>query len=246
MSFLRIHRSLECHPAHLALVRHRGDQAQALPTVIDPDDRGLAPRGVAAAAHIVRAQPRLVPPVNLGPLALGPFRDRWVVRLQPALDLCRTLFVGTPDRLLWRKTPALEVVSDRTYRKQQSELGLDQLSNRHPVPQRKLKLQLIRGFLDNHPSNRPFLLRRQRAPVADPTPAALHRHRLPSATQIGLMGCDDRRCTELGLRRDLGQFHPAQAKLDRAPTTLVEYINREVSRVLSFHASNDTTIHPNS
>ena len=58
----RLDRAVEHHPTQLAEVAHRRDQADIGPPVVGPDHRGLAARGVAPAAHVVRAQAALVAP----------------------------------------------------------------------------------------------------------------------------------------------------------------------------------------
>src|SRR3954467_9251093 len=50
-------RTVDDHPAQLAFVGHRRDQAQAGPLVTYPNQRGPATGGVAAAAHVSERNP---------------------------------------------------------------------------------------------------------------------------------------------------------------------------------------------
>src|SRR3954452_13967829 len=65
-------RTVDDHPAQLAFVGHRRDQAQAGSLVTDPTQRCPATRRVAAAAHVVRAQSGLVAPEDDGTGLPGP------------------------------------------------------------------------------------------------------------------------------------------------------------------------------
>src|SRR4029453_10905705 len=93
------------HPAQLALVGHRRDQAQLDPRLADPHHRGPAPRSVGAAAHVIHAQAGLVTPDHEAAGLLGALHDLWVVPPQPAPYRHRVLLVGAPDRLLRGEAP---------------------------------------------------------------------------------------------------------------------------------------------
>lgn len=63
-----VHRPLEYLPAHLALVRHRRNQTQALALVVHPNNKRLPFRCITATANIVGSQSGLVAPMKFDTL----------------------------------------------------------------------------------------------------------------------------------------------------------------------------------
>ena len=61
----------------------------------------------------VTSNARLISPVDLVPLVLGPLRNRGVVFIQPLPDCGWALFIRVLQRLLRRKAPPLQIFPDR-------------------------------------------------------------------------------------------------------------------------------------
>ena len=100
-----MHLFLIGHEPHLALIGDRGDQIDALPFGRKADRRRLAARRIRAAMLAVIAQPGLIPPMDLGTFLLGPFGNRRILFIEPALNGLRVLLIGALQRLLRRANP---------------------------------------------------------------------------------------------------------------------------------------------
>ncbi|MCS6763356.1 MAG: hypothetical protein MO853_04430 [Candidatus Protistobacter heckmanni] len=108
--------TIDDHPACLALIGHCGNHRQLLSRTSNRHrDRGLPFWSITAAPNIRIHQRGFVTPVNLATFGLGTLLDGQILLIDPLLDRLRSLFVSALDRLFRRETPALEVVSDRTY-----------------------------------------------------------------------------------------------------------------------------------
>src|SRR5215210_1766625 len=167
----RLDRAVEHHPAQLASVAHRRDQADIGPPVVGANHRGLTAWGVAPAAHVVRAQAALVAPEDHSLLRLGPRRDRRVLPAQPAPYCGRVLLLGPPQRLLRGVAPARQVAAHGPHRHYDAEALPDQLLHRRPAPERERQPQLVRHLLADQRLDLRLLLCRQQAAMPWRRPA---------------------------------------------------------------------------
>ena len=83
---LRVQRAREDLPAHLALVGHRRNHTQLSAIGVGQHNRSLSLWRIATAAHVIRAQPCLVAPLNLRAFLLGLRSDLRVLLVHPLLD----------------------------------------------------------------------------------------------------------------------------------------------------------------
>lgn len=112
--------------------------------------RRLPSRRIAAHPGRVLAHSRLVGPVHLPLLGLGPPDERRIVFLQPLLYLLRGLLQGSLGRALRREPPAPQVLAHRADGQRQTELDLDGLLHRLTAPQR-IRQSEGRGRPAEHP-----------------------------------------------------------------------------------------------
>ena len=70
---------------------------------------------------MVRAEPHLIPPVDLGPGLLGRLADGRVLLRQPPADRHGILLEGPPPGFLRREAPAFQVAADGPDRDVQAE-----------------------------------------------------------------------------------------------------------------------------
>lgn len=126
------------------------------------DLRCLSFRSKSSDPICPRLNPGLIAPVNLRLLLL---RARGNIRLilrQPFLDGPRTLLIGPLDRLLRSKTPSFEVLPNRPNGHLDAKPLPDQQLHGVPRPQRKGKLHLVRGLIDQCLAQFRFLIHRKR------------------------------------------------------------------------------------
>src|SRR3954467_11952525 len=83
--------------------------------VANPNHRCPAARGIATAAHVIRAQSGLVTPEDHPPSLPGPRHNGRVAPPQPAPHRRWVLLKGPPDRLLRREPPARQVLAHRAH-----------------------------------------------------------------------------------------------------------------------------------
>jgi hypothetical protein len=110
---------------------------------------------------MVRTQPHLVEPMNLGLTRSRQFSNRGVFFLQPFPYRGRILFVRSSHRLLRGQAPGAQIASHRPHRNLQIEFSRQQLLHRFPRPQCKRQAQLVRTTADNAAHRRGCLTRCQ-------------------------------------------------------------------------------------
>jgi hypothetical protein len=98
--------------------------------------------------------------MNLRLFCFGLFRNLWILVIEPLLDRLWPLLVGLFDRLLRRKTPALQVVANRANRQLDAALLLNELTYGSAISQRKFHLELLGALVANEALHLLFLLRR--------------------------------------------------------------------------------------
>ena len=80
---LRMQRAGEDIPAHLPLVGHRRNHAEAGAIAVDAQHRRLTPGRITALAHIVGSQPGFIAPVDLRSLLFGALGDLRIGLIEP-------------------------------------------------------------------------------------------------------------------------------------------------------------------
>ncbi len=159
----RGHGTLEDLEAHLAPVGDAGDDGQALAPLVDLDLGCLAHRGVAASAHIIRAQTGFIGPVNFRTFGLGSLLNARVVLGEPALHRRGLLLIGPLDGLLRCEAPAAQVQAHALNSQAHAAALLDQQQHGLAGPQGKVHLELIGRVVNDQAANVAFLLFAQRA-----------------------------------------------------------------------------------
>lgn len=140
-----------------------------------------------------------IAPMNLGALGFGPRSDGRICIIEPLLYSLRILFIGTHNRLLQRKAPAVEILANRSDGHLKRIQLPDQLLHRNSCPQGKWQLQLVGATIFYCALKLPLLLLRQAAATAFRSPPKLLSDRfltsfligLPPLACIGVVNADD-------------------------------------------------------
>src|SRR5712691_7137805 len=111
--------------------------------------RRLPATSVGSSRLMVRTEPHLIQPMNLGLKLSRLFSNRWIFFLQPFPYRGRILFVRSSHRLLRGQTPGSQIASHRPHRNLQIEFSRQQILHRFPRPQCKGQVQLVRTTTDN-------------------------------------------------------------------------------------------------
>src|SRR5208337_2536674 len=85
---------------------------QALTAGVDPQHRSLPFGRIAASAHVIRSQPRLIAPLDLRALLFGACGDNGVLLVKPPSHRRGGLLVGLLQGFLRRVSPTLEILAD--------------------------------------------------------------------------------------------------------------------------------------
>lgn len=190
---------------------------------------------ITATANIRIHQRGFVTPVNLAAFGLGTLLDGRILLIDPLLDGLWPLFVGALDRLLRRESPALEVVTDRSYRQFDAVLLLDELHDSTPCPERKFHLQLLRTLVADRAPDRFFLIRIQTPSISWNTTTRARLQGRSASFIIEINGQSNRRITQ---PRQLHNGHDS-VSLPMQPydllSPLVQLLQFLVSSVFFFH-----------
>jgi len=224
------------HEPDLALIGDGGDQIDPLGFGRQADSRSLAARSVAAAVIAAVTQPGLVGPVDLSLFLFGALDDRRILFFQPLLHFFGVLFVGTPEGLLRRKPPALQVFPNGPDGHAHSPQLFDQLLHRNPRPQGEGQFQLVGLFVADQPLKLLLLLPRQ-LPASSRRPAAFaNTDTFDPTVLVQLTPSVDRAWVHLENRCDLLNTVALFAQLHRLPSQLLLDFGFECARIDFFHA----------
>lgn len=158
----------EDHKRQLAPVGDRRKHVATEPLAGARDHRRATAAPIGAARLMVRAHPRLVAPVDLGPFSTSQRPDGGVLSPQPAPHRGRVLLVGPALGLLRREAPAGQVAAHRPDREAHAALPSDEVSHGLARPEDKGQLELVGTAIRNQADHRSRLVGLQ---IEDPRPA---------------------------------------------------------------------------
>jgi hypothetical protein len=201
----------------------------------DAHDGRLPPRGVAAPAHVVDAQPRLVAPVDLGALGAGPGGDLGIVLSEPLLDGRGRLLARLSQGLLRREAPARQVQPHGPHRQCHGAVLPDELTHRRTAPQRPGQLHLVGGLGGHDLAHRHLLHQVERAALALRASAGGVVQALVPMELPALADVEDARAAQARLAGDVVVAATALAQADDLHPALVAGIAGERSHVGGLH-----------
>lgn len=135
--------SLEDHERQLASVGDGRHPVAAEASTGTRHHGRLAPATEAAPGLVVRAHPRLVAPVNLGPFSTSQRPDGRILPAQPPPHRQRVLFVGPSQGFLRREAPAGQIPPHRPDRQVHPEAPRDEILHGFAGPEHERQLELI-------------------------------------------------------------------------------------------------------